>query len=304
MTVLNEQSSADLDGFLHITAAQRVHIAQKFNSLLSTLGQVSRVPGMTENLCLVASASNPRKPHLIDATFKNGKVACDCVGYKVFKICAHALAGARFCGVFPEYCGWHNEQSAAPRLDAIVEHDQDRSVGQKKTRKTQQRIGSKKPKPPVTSIVTVSGTLSTDHLQAVGNGRKPTVQPAPYTWEVHFLSCCHYKVKTCFGCRKDIKHPNGDAFSALDLIAVSHMERTYFDKNEQVEKDSGIGNVYFHLSLDCIKKKVTDFQPKELMFPEGVGEKLTLQHKRRIQAAVEIQFHFCVISPLVCAGCF
>ena len=118
------------------------------------------------------------------------------------------------------------------------------------------------------------------------------MQPAPYTWEVHFLTLCHYNVKTCQGCKKPLKYANADDFSALDMIAVSHMEKTYFDAKEQKEKDGGIGNVYFHLSLDCIKKKVADFEPQELLFPGAIMTKLTLHYKRRIQAAMKYNFTF------------
>jgi len=288
----NPLSYGDLSEFVCIPTAQRPYMAQKFATLISSNGKISRVPGMTENACLVSSNSNPRKPHFVDATFKNGKVACDCVNYKTFKVCAHALAGAQFCGVFREYSAWHNQQSTTPRLDAIVEHKRDTSVGLKKTKRTQRRLGTSVPNPSVTKVITPSTSLINVSVPTPGTDRNAVVKPAPYTWELHFLTTYHYKTKTCTGCKKALKHLNADAFSALDLIVVTHMEKTYFDAKEQKEKDAGIGNVYFHLSLDCIRKKVADFEAKELIFPDSVVTKLTLQHKRRIKATMKYNFTF------------
>ena len=220
------------------------------------------MPGSNEAIFLVGSTSNPRKPHLIDATFKNGKVTCDCINYKALKVCAHALAGAKFSGKLGDYSAWHNQQSSASKLDAIVSHNLDGAVGSKKTRRTQQRLGSSKPGPPVKSVVTPSGTHASATQETTGNDRKPVVQPDPYTWEVHFLKWCHFKTKTCGVCKKALKYGNAEDFSALDMIAVIRMERTHFDAKEQNEKDGGIGNVYCHLSLDCIRKKMPDFEAK------------------------------------------
>ena len=75
------------------------------------------------------------------------------------------------------------------------------------------------------------------------------------------------------------------------MIAVTHMERTYFDAKEQTEKDAGIGNIYCRLSLRCIKKKVRNFEAKELTL-KHVLPQLTLQHKRRLQAAMKYSYSF------------
>ena len=245
---------------------------------------------MSGNVCRVASKRNPCKPHFIDCTVKNGKVTCDCVNYKTFTVCAHALAGAKYFGVLEQYCRWQNKQCSAPRLDAIVEHNLGSSVGQKKTKKTQKRMGTSTPNQPVSSILTPTGVLSTSAIVGATNVRKTAVQPAAYTVELRFLHNCHHLVKSCYGCNKDIRHPTADPFTPLDLIAVSCMQRTYYDAKEKKEKDGGISNVYFHLRLECIMKKISDFEPKELIVAKA--KPLALPHKRHVRAAMKHDYVF------------
>ena len=189
----------------------------------------------------------------MDATAKNGKVTCDCVNYTTLKICAHALAGARFCDSLQKFSVFHNNYSGPPRLDAVVEHKLPSTVGQKKVKKTQQRLGTATPNPPIMSIATPSGILSRTSVPSAGSARKTAVKPDAYTVELHFLSSCNHKVSTCYGCKKDIKHPTADPFSPFDLVAASHMQRKFFDVKDKKEKDGVAGNAYFHLRLDCIR---------------------------------------------------
>lgn len=57
-------------------------------------------PGLSTSK-MVASSSNPRKPHLVTC-FKNGKITCDCVNNSTKSLCAHALAVAERQGVIQQ----------------------------------------------------------------------------------------------------------------------------------------------------------------------------------------------------------
>ena len=211
-------------------------IAKAFHDILSSSSKIARVPSVTENICQVASTSIPRKPHIVDATAKNGKVTCDCTSFKTLSICAHALAGAKFCGAFEKFAEFHNSHTtSAPQLGAVVAHGIDNTIGKKKIKRAERRLGTSKPNPPIRSIATKSGMLSAVKVTTCANPRKKATDPEPYAFELHFL-----------------------------------------------------GNVYFHLRLDCIKKKVSDFQPKELIIASDMV--LTLQHKRHLRAAMNCDF--------------
>ena len=125
---------------------------------------------------------------------------------------------------------------------------------------------------------------------------RPRIQPDLCKFEVHFLHPCDGRVKTCYGCGKGIKYENATSFSPLDIIAVSRMHRTYFDVKGKKEKDAGIGNVYFHLRPDCIKKSVPDFDPSELQFPKYVIQKLCREHKRHVQISMKRDYTFVPMS--------
>ena len=229
--------STEIDDLFNIPEYLRAGLVKKFTELTSDKSKISKVPGMLENVCMVSSSTNPRQPHFVDATAKNGKVACDCICYKTHKLCAHCLAGAKFLGVLQRFADWHKKQTPSTRLDAIVEHNLQKGVGQKKSKKTEQRMGTSTPNPPIRRIATASSSLSMVAVPSAGNCRNPSVQPSPYTVELHYLHSCHHKVKTCYGCHKDLRYADADAFSPLDLIAVSNVQRMYFDANEKKEKE-------------------------------------------------------------------
>jgi len=78
----------------------------------------------------------------------------------------------------------------------------------------------------------------------------------------------------------------------MDLIAVTKMHRTYTDGTGAGEKDGGVGNAYFHLRMDCIKKRVPGFKPTELIFLDSVSSEFGLTHQRHIQTAMRYNFCF------------
>ena len=221
-----EPVAEDLPEFHNITPPMLGAIAKAFRDILSNSSKIARVPGVSENICQVASTSNPRKPHIVDATAKNGKVTCDCTSYKALSICAHALSGAKFCGAFEKFAEFHNSHTtSAPQLGAVVAHGIDNNIGKKKVKRTERRLGTSKPNPPIRSIATKSGTLSAVKVATCANRRKKAIDPEPWTFELHLLRDRHYKVHSCHGCKKDIRRPNTAAFSALDLVVVSKMEK-------------------------------------------------------------------------------
>ena len=55
-------------------------IWSKALKFLTEEGQITMAPGLPSSL-MVASESNPQKPHLV-TQYKNGKFTCDCLNYK------------------------------------------------------------------------------------------------------------------------------------------------------------------------------------------------------------------------------
>lgn len=56
-------------------------IWSKAGKILSNGGMICNVPGM-ENGKMVGSSSDPTKPHILKL-FHNGKIQCDCLGFKI-----------------------------------------------------------------------------------------------------------------------------------------------------------------------------------------------------------------------------
>ncbi len=76
----------------------------------------------------------------------------------------------------------------------------------------------------------------------------------PDGFTISLLQFCHPSVRVCFGCSQSLK-PGGDIPNPPhDLTITSKMERSFCDPVTG-EARSRLRNVYFHLNLDCFKRK-------------------------------------------------
>ena len=76
----------------------------------------------------------------------------------------------------------------------------------------------------------------------------------PDGFTISLLQFCHPSVRVCFGCSQLLK-PGGDIPNPPhDLTITSKIERSFCDPVTG-EARSRLGNVYFHLNLDCVKRK-------------------------------------------------
>ena len=116
------------------------------------------------------------------------------------------------------------------------------------------------------------------------------LQPQPYSFHLRFLQCCNGNVSKCFGCSSSLHGGLSPAQAPGDLIVMSRMPRPYVDKTTGEQKEGEITNVYFHMRLSCIRRKMSDFGYAELILPEETRNLLQLVHKRHLTAVTGIEF--------------
>ena len=86
----------------------------KAASLVANEKSITDAPGLS-NSKMVASSSNPRKPHLVSLLDK-GKITCDCINYTNKSLCSHTLAVAEKSGLLMELLQWYARTNKTANL--------------------------------------------------------------------------------------------------------------------------------------------------------------------------------------------
>ena len=99
-------------------------IEQRAKRLLQDGDNIKEAPGKNPHKKVVCSLTSPGQVHVVDATSSeiNGKIVCDCLGYKSIKICAHSLAVSVQLNILEAYLQWVRKQKASSGLDALSGH--------------------------------------------------------------------------------------------------------------------------------------------------------------------------------------
>ena len=94
---------------------------------------------------------------------------------------------------------------------------------------------------------------------------------------ISLLHFCHQSVRVCFGCSQSLK-PGGDIPNPPhDLTITSKMQRSFCDPVTG-EVKSRLGNVYFHLNLNCVRRKQPYFMVQVATIPSNVAQHLRPEH--------------------------
>ena len=107
-----------------------------------------------------------------------------------------------------------------------------------------------------------------------------TVNPASSHSErftISLLQFCHKSVRVCFGCSQSLKPGGNIPNPPHDLTITSKMQRSFTDPATG-EVKSRLGNDYFHLSLDCIRRKQPYFMAQIATIPSNVAQHLKGEH--------------------------
>ena len=76
------------------------------NQAVTLMTTPSAITNQSSDTFVVASSSDPRKPHIVNI-FPNGKTDCsDCPGFKASSLCKHTIAAYAKLGRMDKLIGW------------------------------------------------------------------------------------------------------------------------------------------------------------------------------------------------------
>jgi hypothetical protein len=99
---------------------------------------------------------------------------------------------------------------------------------------------------------------------------------------VNLLQLCPQLVRSCYGCAQPLKPGGIIAIPPYDLVIMSRMNREFCDPATGMSR-SREGNVYFHLHLDCLRRKQPYFNPQMVVVPREVHQHLRPEHMCLLQ---------------------
>ncbi len=124
--------------------------------------------------------------------------------------------------------------------------------------------------------------LSTAPLRSETQHSATSSCPRPDTttahgFSVNLLQFCPHLVRSCYGCTQPLKPGGFIAIPPYDLVIMSRMNREFRDPVTGVSR-SKEGNVYFHVHLDCLRRKQPYFNPQMAVVPRELFQHLRPEH--------------------------
>ena len=107
----------------------------------------------------------------------------------------------------------------------------------------------------------------------------PLPDPTEGSYEVYMLQYCHKLTSKCFGCGGDLRKSEPNMLQ--ELVVVSKEEHSYKDESGQIRKK--VGNTYYHLNANCIRRKNKCFLPLLMRVLLQIKVNLSEQHKIILQ---------------------
>ena len=105
--------------------------------------------------------------------------------------------------------------------------------------------------------------------------------------EPFFIKMLNGRIKVCAGCRgPHLKSASNGLLSPPHDICLGHKESMSYTNPRNGQERSKLGNVYYHINLDCIRKKHPMFSSTEIECPPDVLGMLTEAHYNFLQEAV------------------
>ena len=131
-------------------------IHRKAEELLSNPHSIVATLGSTDNKPYIVASKMSAKPHFVSLA-KNSKATCDdCLGWKLLKVCSHAVAAAEKSGLLFQYVKWLKEKGPSRmNITSYVTCDSGNGTGKKggKPSTARRKGGRTGKRPPAKNIV-------------------------------------------------------------------------------------------------------------------------------------------------------
>ena len=126
---------------------------------------------------------------------------------------------------------------------------------------------------PLGDITNLSGSSS----GLVASPKKNVVDP----FVIQFLN---RRIKVCAGCKSaHPKDPAGENLPPPNNLCILHKQPISFTNPKTGKEASKPGNVYYHVSIHCIRKKYPSFSAAMLTCPDEVHANLQASHYQLLE---------------------
>jgi hypothetical protein len=216
--------------------------------------------------------------------FKCETRSCKSWGFFDKLLCEHTLATAEHFELLPEYITCINESKRATSVNLINELLNDACAGTGEKKRANKRKGKNNSLgSEVTDVVPLPPLLASDDLSTrsvephTADTRKVPATKQPFS--------IHLKVgiiKRCYGCGilfKPIQDtpPNDIILKRLDY-------REWYDKQTgETKVTNTMVGTYYHLRMDCIRRREPTVQTKDIIMHDEIYEQLTPCHLQKLQ---------------------
>lgn len=130
-------------------------------------------------------------------------------------------------------------------------------------------------------------TFPTAPMRSVPQRSAPYSSPLPDIttargFSVNLLQFCPALVRSCYGCAQPLKPGGVIGTPPYDLVIVTRMNREFPDPVTGLIR-SKEGNVYFHVNLNCLRRKQPYFNPQMAVIPRELLQQLRPEHLQLLQ---------------------
>ncbi|KAK3085112.1 hypothetical protein FSP39_024577 [Pinctada imbricata] len=239
-------------------------IFDKADDIRQNERNIVSVPGSDQSIYFVKDRCSLDSPRKVTCNPNTGLTKCDnkCVRWKGYKFCGHTVAVADKERCLTKFVEKFKKQGTTANLSQMSCANLPKNRGKKPQKSTQVRKGRCNIPP---SVVTEYQEDSEQH------------QPCHLTFMAGLI-------KKCYGCQQNFsdkqRHP------PHDLILKRYDHRVYNSpKSKTMRKTKTLQNTYFHLNVDCVRKKHPQFEfSTDVILHEEIKHQLSSQHVQLLES--------------------
>ena len=265
----NLSMSPDQSQIISIPYRILVSIFDEANKIRQEENYIVSVPGADECSYFVRDKDSPNNPRKVMCNPNTGHTKCDvqCIRFKGYKLCAHAVAVADKEKCLYKYVQKYKKLGLEANLTVLANANQPKNRGKKPKTSTQIRKGR----------TNITPTVLTDYQEREEERSSEGQQPCHLTFMAGII-------KKCYGCEQNFSDKH--RVPPHDLLLKRYDHRIYISPKSKARKKSPkLQNTYFHLNADCVRKRNPMFEfNRDVLIHEEIKKQLLDQHKQLLQS--------------------
>lgn len=192
-----------------------------------------------------------------------------CHRWNGYQFCSHIVALAEHVGILQEVINKYKQKQRQGNLTKIANTNMTACRGKKGIKSTEIRKGPANKK---RTVISEYVTNTSDNLQEKSSSAS---SPADQLFHVTFLAGL---VRKCYGCGQEFSQRNRTP--PHDIILKTYDYRQYVSPKSKTQKRTvNMQNAYFHLNVDCVRRRYPNFELEHIIIHNEISQQLTDGHK-------------------------